>query len=490
MKIKALLVLLSIHNESDGRKLLPLGISYLHSMLNNNNIECDMLDCNLLDNFKDTDLLKIIKDKDYNFVGFSIFSSSFDRVLKIAKKIKKMDNSIYVSAGGVHSTICHEDIIKKNTCFDFSMRGDGEVQLLKLMKDLEKNNKPTIALDGVSYKNLNGKEHIADIIYHEQDLSSLPFPSRINYDKYSKRTHPDTGKELINVGVSTSRGCPYSCSFCSIPCMSSKWRGRTPESIAEEIYEIYKMNNDIFIVYVDDNFFVEPNRAIKIVEMVNEKCNCVIPFSFATRANQLLKTGLKTMKYLQKNGCLAIEIGIENGSDDVLKRMNKGTTVEQNSQAIKMLREANINIGVDFIMFDKYTSNKEILENLKFFKENELWGYYPTLIYKSIIPYPGTKVKEEYKVLNPYFENEYTQLIFDMLSKFFVKYALKIEKMLKNENKSLNKQELTWLASIPYNYLDEINRCFGNKKLMKSTSKAFKKSIERSFKKCYFKSRG
>lgn len=490
MKIKALLVLLHIKNDSDSRKLQPLGISYLHAILKENNIDCDILDCNLIDGFKDNDLLKIIKDKKYNFVGFSIFSSSYPRVLKVAKKIKKMDQSIFVSAGGVHSTICHESIIKDNDCFDFAMRGDGERQLLNLIQDIELNDKPTVFYDGISYKSLNGETKLTDVIYQEKELSSLPFPTRDNCDKYSTRLDQKTGKQLINIGVSTSRGCPYQCAFCSIPCMSSKWRGRTPDNIAEEIYQIYQKNKDIFIIYVDDNFFVDPKRSIEIVKHVNEKCGAVLPFSFATRANQILKAGEEIIEFLQKNGCVAIEVGIENGSDPVLMRMNKGTTKEQNSQAIQLLKKFNINVGVDFIMFDKYSSLEEIKENIDFFKENGLWGYYPTLIYKSIIPYPGTKVSQEYKETQPYFEHKGTEIIYDYLNKFFLEYAIKIENILKNPNNSLSSQELTWIKTIPYNYLETIIKHYGDKKMIRLETAKFKKSIKNSFKKCYDKYKG
>ncbi len=197
-------------------------------------------------NFKDSDLIKLIKEKSYNFVGFSIFSSCFKRVLKIAKKIKQYKRNIFISAGGVHSTICHEEIIRKYNCFDFAMRGDGEVQLLKLLQDLEKNSKPTIKLEGVSYKNINNSIIITNTIYQENDLDSLPFPTRDTFHLYSTRKNKETGEELINVGISTSRGCPYKCAFCSIPCMSLKWRGRSPQNIADEVYEIYKKKKIFF----------------------------------------------------------------------------------------------------------------------------------------------------------------------------------------------------------------------------------------------------
>lgn len=468
---------MGIHNDSDSRRLQPLGIAYLQSMLLKNGVECDLLDCNLYDNFKDIDILKIVKTQKYNFVGFSIFSSSFKRVQKIARKIKKYDKNIFLAGGGVHSTICHNELVCEKGVFDFAMRGDGETQLLKLIKDLEKNGKPTELLEGYSYKNFDGKTILSDKIYQENDLSSLPFPTRDDFDKYSKRKDKTTGVDLVNVGVSTSRGCPYSCAFCSIPCMSLKWRGRTPENIAEEIYQIFLKNENIFLVYIDDNFFVDVNRAKNIISAVNAKCKKTIPFSFATRVNQIISAGEDCLQFLKENGCVAVELGIENGSNAVLKRYRKNTTVEENEQALKLLKNVGINIGVDFIMFDRFTTLSEIKENIKFFKDNELWGYYPVLFYKKVIPYPGTRVKEEYGnyLEKDYFFDKDVKYIFKKLIKFFLKFQLKIEKVLENE---LPYELVVLLKTIPYNYLELLVDNIENKGEMKRLENNFFKSLK------------
>ncbi len=196
-------------------------------------------------------------------------------------------------------------------------------------------------------------------------------------------------------------------------------------------------------------------------------------FSFATRVNQIISAGQEYLNGLKEYGCTAVELGIENGSNNVLNRYKKFTTVEENVKAIKMLRESKINIGIGFIMFDRYTSINEVKENLSFFKENELWGYYPTLIYKKVIAYPGTKVKDDYGKFNErnYFINKDVGFIFKKLTKFFVEFGYDIEKVLSTN--LIDNQTLIMLKTMPYNYLDLLVANINNRSELKEKSKKF-----------------
>lgn len=481
MKIKSVFILLNIEKSIDSRRLQPLGISYLQSSLLNTGFECDILDCNVINNNSDKEILRIIKSNGYNMVGFSVFTRSYKRVIKLAKKIKKYNKDIFINVGGVHSTICHKEIIRKNDCIDFAIRGDGENPTIELFKDIEENGRPTHCIDGISYKSINGIERYSTILYQEMDLSNLPFPTRGTCTEYSRRNVSGAKTFLHNIAVSSSRGCPYNCAFCSIPHMALKWRPRTPESVSNEIYEIYKKHKNIFIVFTDDNFFVDQKRALKIVEQTYAKCGEVIPFSFATRVDQINCAETKILERLKELGCTAIELGIENGSNAVLSRYKKNTTVQENKQALGRLKGLGISIGIDYILFDRFTTVKELQENIVFLKEAGLWGYYPTLIYKKVIPYPGTFVETEYRKIKKqsYFLDKNVKKIFYEIERFSKKFGTIIEQKIENVKKSF---KIITLKTTPYVLLELLVNNIDDKTVLMKKLGQFNRDLKKFLK--------
>lgn len=81
-------------------------------------------------------------------------------------------------------------------------------------------------------------------------------------------------------------------------------------------------------------------------------------------------------------GVATIELGIENGSQRVLDRYNKKTTLSNNQLALRILKESNIEYAVDYIFFDHYTNLDDIGDNIRFLKQTGLWGYYPPVVFQ------------------------------------------------------------------------------------------------------------
>ena len=146
--------------------------------------------------------------------------------------------------------------------------------------------------------------------------------------------------------------------------------------------QLLKITPNLIISFIDDNFFVDVDRSLKIMEGLYK---LDVKFIFATRVNQLIFAQLYLHK-IKEYGCLSIEVGIENGSDSVLKRFKKNTTVEENLMALKLLKIAKINVGIDFITFDSFTTISELKENIDFMKKAQIWGVHPVFFYNRIIP--------------------------------------------------------------------------------------------------------
>lgn len=441
----------------DNRVLPCLGLASMAAVLRKNHYACDVIDGMMLENYAVKEIVEILLS--YDIIGISVNTPAFLEIVGIAEKIKKQKN-IPIILGGHHVTFLHEHIIRNYDCFDVIIRGDGESTILELCNDYFFYGYFKKKISNVTYKSLLGKMVISNEIVHETKLDDLLFPVRDNLESYFQKSGGV-------ISVSSSRGCPYGCIYCSATKFRKEWQGRTPENIAEEIYCIYRQKKDFIISFVDDNFYMDPERSIQIFYQIQKKCKKKFPFIFATRADQILSNGKAYLRELKQLGCIEIELGIENGSDNVLKRFKKNITALENKLAIQMIREQEIKAVVDYILFEPKITCEELGENIKFMKEAKIWGYDPPLIYERVVAFPGTEFTKMYPQLcnekcyvssEKYFENQETLEIYRYLQKFRVMYQgrinealTKIRKMMTNgENSDKIKRDFIYFKIFPY----------------------------------------
>ncbi|MCL2050928.1 MAG: B12-binding domain-containing radical SAM protein [Lachnospiraceae bacterium] len=458
---KILLINSPLGDTREYRKLLPLGISYLASALKDAGLVCDTVDGDL-DCLPLNEIVRLTSN--YDLIGISSTTSNFPYAAKMAQAIKT-ERDIPIILGGYHATFEHEEILKGMDCFDAIVRGEGETVIVELCKDYFKNNSFSQPINGVSYRQLNGKILISSNINLENNLDKLSLPVRDNLLKYQKDYYLNQDKKIY-VTVLSSRGCPYGCSFCATTCFRRVWLARSPESVADEVYLLYKEYKDILVAFIDDNFFIDPIRSKEIILRINEKCEKKIFFKFGTRADQIIK-GAEYLDFFKENGCRSIELGIENGSDSVLERYYKNTTALVNELAIKTVRSHGIQVAIDYIMFDPKTTVNELRENILFIKNTDIWGEYLPLIYNRVEPFPGTKFKTIYGEAHSndnYFTSANVKQIYDLITKFKDTYQIRINKLIDDFIISINdgsgirisKREYIWLRTMPYILFDEL----------------------------------
>ncbi len=445
---KVLLVYAVVPNKNEHRKIQMLGISYLQSALQSKGIKCERYDGNI-DSLSKEELIDFIISNDYDLVGFSILYSNTTHSLEIAKLLKQKKPKIIIVFGGPNATIMHKSLINNNDFIDVVMRGEGENDIISLISDYNLNGKFTNPIPGCSYQNINNKKVFAQKISKIDNLNELVYPDRKNAFDYSRTIIE--GEEYYNIDISTSRGCPYQCTFCSVPMFKLNWRCRSVDNVINEVAEICKQQKNIYLIFIDDNFLIDVDRALKIIEEIyklGQANKTKIPFVFAARADQLLRISLDQLRRIKECGCYSIEVGIENGSDTVLKRMKKNISVQQNLKIINILNKLKINIGIDFILFDNKTTINELKENFDFFRKAELIGYYPAIIYNQMYPYPGTEFAKQKIEMNNYFENKDVGIIYSQVELFARNIQPKIDYLILN--KKLNIGDELWLKLLPY----------------------------------------
>lgn len=445
--------------ESQDRSVPMLGISYLQAALQNKGYYCERIDPfrkNYI--FESDKVIKYIIDNNFDVVGFSILECNLELSIKIAKKLKEINPKITTLFGGIYATIKNEQLLDYQ-CIDVVMRGEGEKIIVDLLDDIENYGKLTNKIIGCTYKNLNGNRVISRDVQYIDNLNDNVYPNRDNCFEYS--IIKVDGVEYHVIPVSSSRGCPYRCSFCSVCMSNSRWRKRSADDVINEIREIAETNKNFVVAFIDDNFFVDVERSMEIIRQLKVMG---VKFIFATRVNQIIDAQDK-LSEIKECGCEGIEIGLENGSNAMLKRFNKNTTAEENIMAVELLRKNNFKFAVDFITFDNETTIYELKENIDFLKKSGLWGYYPVFLYNKVIPYEGTAYFEKIGKFDYAIKDEKVERIYQTYMAFGKKYQKVLEKIYCKLNDKSNKTieeklDLLKVKTLPYDVFEIIvNEC-------------------------------
>jgi biotin synthase-like enzyme len=165
-------------------------------------------------------------------------------------------------------------------------------------------------------------------------------------EKYVASTwFPNKVKQYTN--IFTSRGCPYGCTFCGAKTTwTRKFRARSPENVVAEMEEVYTRFGIPNFFISDDLFTLKRTRVLEICSLILEK-KLPITWTCLSRVNTVDREMLARMK---KAGCYLICYGLESGSQAILDKLDKGTTVEQGIEAVAMAKEAGIKVFGSFMI--------------------------------------------------------------------------------------------------------------------------------------------
>jgi len=241
------------------------------------------------------------------------------------------------------------------------------------------------SIRGILYKQ-DGRFARTDFSSWETDLDSLPFPDRSRIQN-SLYVRPDTGEAQAT--IATSRGCPSRCIFCMTPTISgTKLRLRSPENILAELRECYHQHGIRNFFFKSDTFTFDQKWTTAV-------CEAILASDLAGKIQWVANSKVKpltpeTLRIMKKAGCWLVAFGYESGHPETLKRVRKGTTVEDNIQATKWAKEAGL-LTFGFFLVGLPWEGREHLDATKkliFELDNDF------LELHIAIPYFGTRLHE------------------------------------------------------------------------------------------------
>ncbi|MCK4242021.1 MAG: B12-binding domain-containing radical SAM protein [Dehalococcoidia bacterium] len=286
-------------------KHLPLmGPIYLGSILKNDGHEVTIYN----ENIKEIDYSRI---QDSDVLGISIMTSTAPRGYEIAENFRALNPKGRIIIGGVHATFLPEEAAQYA---DHVVKGEGELVISDLVK--------------------YGGERIVEC-NPVLNLDDLPFPDFSLIE--------GLGKHLPMTPVSTSRGCPYDCTFCSVTAMfGRKYRFRSPESVIEELSRFKHKR----IFFYDDNFGANRVRTKVLLNLMIER-KITPPWITQVRAD--IAKDEELISLMAEANCSRLCIGFESVDPEVLKSYNKKQTPEDVTNCIKVLHKYGIKVHGMFI---------------------------------------------------------------------------------------------------------------------------------------------
>src|SRR3972149_1405343 len=340
----------------------------------------------ILDGFFDSDEKILSQVSDSDFVGFSGTTPQVIHMLKLSKLVKNENPNIKTIVGGYGPSLQPHKFLNESSV-DFLVVGEGEQSMLDI-------------ISGKSKEKLVSTIPIADV-------DSIPNPDRdsIDLNRYISIAAREEGRRVTS--IMTERGCAFGCTFCAEGQFGTIWRkadlidnkvqferpvrvrGRNPKLVVEEMNEVKERFNITFFKMNDAE--TNPSRAHFInlcKEMVEQKLD--VPWGCNMRCD---KVDDEICEWAVKSNCKEFWMGLESGSPEIQRHINKGTTVDMIRKSFSISKKYGIARRTYCLLGTPLESYETIKQTEKLIEEVDA----DIIGFSILAPYPGTAYwKKEY----------------------------------------------------------------------------------------------
>lgn len=301
-------------------------------------------------------------------VGFSVFMSSVNTSLLLAKELKKIRPDLLIVAGGAEVTRTKMVMVDKIrgftpinndifSAFDILVDGEGEEALLEILDSLEKG-KDIRGVEGICYLD-DAKVVVSNTRKLISDLDTLPPP---DFSDFTLKDY--TRKELP---FATSRGCVNRCTFCADSPLWKVYRCQSPGKVTKQIESLvadYARNQ---FEIVDSIFNGDIRRVREICDLII-KSKIDVRWSAKVTLNQAMD--LTLLEKMRSAGCLSLAYGVESGSPRILKDMRKNIDPDTAKRVIRDTHQAGIQANCFFIIGYPTETAEDFQMTLDFIEQN------------------------------------------------------------------------------------------------------------------------
>ncbi len=365
---------------------IPFTCAYGASIIRKSGREAAILDA-WANNWSREKILTFVGDYRPDVIFFDSSTGVIPILREFSREIKKSLTVKTVIFGAV-PTFSPDVVFKGDLLFDVGIVEECEQTVVHLLDALE-NNQPSDEIPGLVYwdkeKSKMVKTGQRPLL---ENLDLLPFIdySLFNLKLYRKFSFPIPTFRPARWGyVLATRGCPYQCSFCGHDHRQSygkNIRRSSPKRVASEFETLVLKHKVNAISIEDDCFTLDRNYVLEICDEI-EKRNLDVKWVVQTRADLLDKPLMHRMK---QAGCVGLSLGLESGSDRVLKVLKKDITRAQSEQIVREAAEEGFMLRLLFMVGNPTETREEMDETLDLALKAEAI----TIQVYFCTPYPGT----------------------------------------------------------------------------------------------------
>jgi hopanoid C-3 methylase len=334
----------------------------------------------ILDMRLDRDLDAAIRGFQPEMVAVTTLTPEVHTTQSILERVKSLSGEIFTVVGGHHATLLPQDFFLPQV--DAVAIGEGEVMFQALTRAVAAH-QGLADVPNIVWQDRGGTFVRNPLWEGRIDLGKLPLPRRDLTEAYRPEyfflfDKPDTS-------VATSRGCPFRCNFCSV---HEFYRGATSQMPPRRVIsEIATIATDHMTI-VDDNFLVNHDRESIIADMIRAE-GIKKRFSMECRTDSIVRHPELVAKWVDV-GLYAVLLGLEGGSDQILKSVKKSSNVDTNNKAIKILQDRGVIIWGAFLVDPDWTAD-DFKRLGDYVREKKITHTQFTIL----TPLPGTQLYRE-----------------------------------------------------------------------------------------------
>ena len=365
----------------------PLGLCYLKSPLQAAGYAVSVLDAEASGLSLDA-ILAYVADWRPDLVGVQVVSPLWDTARRIAKAVKERFG-LPVVAGGAHVSITQAESLRDGRSFDYAVLSESEDSFRELV-------------DAIFHGAPGDVRKVAGVLSRDGDevVTGPPRALRTDVDAllFPDRSDLEHGKYLFSVPgkgirrfttVITSRGCPYSCTFCTEPLMYGRTtRFRSAANVVDEIEDFHRRHGIGHFIFVDDTLTTRKDRIFEMCTDLRRR-NLDITFEGWTHVNTVSQDLLDAMAGA---GLRRLSFGIESGNAGVLKSLKKNSSLVKIREAYRMAKKAGVETRGSVILGlpgDTRASVEETIDFVVGLRECD------HAYFNVAMPYPGTEIRAQ-----------------------------------------------------------------------------------------------
>lgn len=363
----------------------PLGILYLSAYLDKQGIDNEVFDSTFSSMLELKNYL-LQSSPDYLAIYVNLMTKiNVLQIVEFVNSSSRLENTKII-LGGPDIRYNAEEFLKNGA--HYLVIGEGEESFYELINVLESVDfKALKNVKGIGYKDEIGNPVLTDERVLIENINTLPLPSRNKIDLTQYQTVWRKHHNSDAISLSTMRGCPYTCKWCSRAVYGLSYRRRSPKNVADEIQLIVDEYNPDALWFVDDVFTINYGW-IREFEQELRFRNLKIKYECITRADRMNE---EIISLLKNSGCFRVWIGAESGSQRILDAMDRRVRVDQVREMIQMSKKFGIEIGTFIMLGYPGETEKDIEETINHLKESNPDHFTITIAY----PIKGTDLFTE-----------------------------------------------------------------------------------------------